>query len=154
MTTLPNGQIIPAQVPAHTEQHVQNMTGSAVDAASQKNLASVAAQAAQVKHLGAGQKGGSNVVPFNLPEANSIKGISHAGIHEAAGNLHAQLKANAAGDSLANANPIQLGGMQKFSDGVYRMKMSKTKRNGRSHKRSNRRKRRRTTRRRRRNHHK
>ena len=150
MTTLPNGQIIPPAVPAHVETHVQKMEGSAVDAASQKNLASVAAQAAQAKHLGAGQKGGrmkggSNVVPFNLPEGNTIKGVSHANVHEAAGNLHAQILADKSGDSLINANPIQLGG---------RRKMSKTKRNGRSHKRANRRKRRRTTRRHRRNHNK
>lgn len=136
MTTLPNGQIIPAPVALHTPT-TQNIEGSAIEAAATRTTASNAAQVAAFKSLGAGQKGGKRYrggaahlnasIPF-LPSAGSIPGISHEQNHlDGVNNLN-QLRASATGDKLSGAAPYQAGG-----------KRTRRKANGRGHKRTHRR---------------
>jgi len=118
----------------------QNITGSAIDAASSKTLADQATAASASKTLGVGQKGArrrrrrGGAVNLNaqvplLPEAGTIKGVSHETNHLNAVNTLNQLKADAVYDSQINAPPIQLGGRK-----------TKRKSNGRRKHRTNRRK--------------
>lgn len=127
MTTLPSGQIILPPVPLHRPA-AQNIEGSAIEAASQKTIASNAAQAAAFKSLGAGQKGGAPSlnasIPF-LPSANSIPGVSHENVHLNNVNNLNQIRASATGDKLSNAAPYKVGG-----------KRTRRKANGRGNKRT------------------
>jgi len=132
MTTLPSGQIILPPVPLHTPK-AQNIEGSAIEAASQRTMASNAAQAAAFKSLGGGQKGGrmrggaptlNASIPF-LPSANSIPGVSHEDVHLNNVNNLNQIRASATGDKLSNAAPYKVGG-----------KRTRRKANGRGNKRT------------------
>jgi hypothetical protein len=133
MTTLPSGQIILPPVPLH-KPSAQNIEGSAIEAASQKTIASNAAQAAAFKSLGAGQKGGRRMrggapnlnasIPF-LPSANSIPGVSHEDVHLNNVNNLNQIRASATGDKLSQAAPYKVGG-----------KRTRRKANGRGNKRT------------------
>lgn len=131
-----NGRIIPDPVgPAHSpEQHI---TGSPLQAAVATTMADRAASIEAAHSLGAGQKagrrhrGGANEASVpKLPEAGTM-GTSFEkafmGIHD----LKAQLHADAAGDKLAHAPPVQVHGSGR---------KSRRKVNGIRHKRTHRRK--------------
>ena len=144
MTTLPSGQIIPVQ-PAMRLPPVQHLEGSALEAASQKTLASNAALAATAKSMGAGQKGGRRVrkggaqhlnatIP-SLPEAGTIHGTSHAQNHLTNVNNLNQIIADKSGDSLINAQPYD----PTPTKGGRRTKRHRKAKNGRSNKRTHRR---------------
>jgi len=148
MTTLPSGQIIPAQ-PALRLPPVQHLQGSALEAASTKTLASNAALAETAAKLGAGQKGSGRknkkfkkggaqnlhaTIP-TLPEAGTIPGVSHAGNHlRNVDNLN-QLVADRTGDALMNAQPYD----PTPTKGGRRTKRHRKAKNGRSNKRTHRR---------------
>ena len=156
MTTLPNGQIIPVQ-PAMRLPTVQHLEGSALEAASQKTLASNAALAATAKSMGAGQKGSSrrrrkggaqnlNATIPSLPEAGTIHGTSHAQNHLTNVNNLNQIIADKSGDSLINAQPYD----PTPTKGGRRTKRHRKAKNGRSNKRTHRGRNRKSTTRRRR----
>jgi hypothetical protein len=147
MTTLANGQIIPARPPLHTPP-LQHLEGSALDVASSKTIATQQLQAAASKSLGAGQKGSSrtkrhrkrggatnmNAQIPDLPEGGTIKGVSHTQNHlDGVNNLN-QIRADKVGDALINAQPIQLGGLlMKKAPGVYVLHNTKRKRKTKKH---------------------
>lgn len=125
--TLPNGQIV-HQPPGLYSPPVQDLEGSALEAASKTTIDSNAKLAEAARSLGAGQKGarrrktkrrvrkgGANLnakIP-DLPEAGTIRGVSHAQNHlDAVNNLN-QLKYDSVGDADIHAQPIQLGGKGK-----------------------------------------
>ena len=126
--TLANGQIIPGPVTAQIPL-AQKVQGSLIDAASSKTVSSMQASAAASKALGAGQKGSGRTkrrrrkggaAPINmnvprsiLPSGNSVPGVDATAIHKNATDLHNQLIADSAGDKLANAQAMQLGGRKK-----------------------------------------
>lgn len=123
MTTLPNGQIIPAAPPLF-KPPVQDLQGSALEAASTKTIASQAQLVSATRSLGAGQKGASrkmrkrggaslNATIPSIPEAGTIRGVSHEMNHLNAVNNLNQIRADASGDSLINAQPIKLGGTKR-----------------------------------------
>jgi hypothetical protein len=129
--------------PLHTG-FTQQITGTPIDAAAAKTLAANARQVATAKSMGAGQKGASrrhkkrrmrggvnlNASIPSVPEAGSIPGVSHAQNHlDAVNNLN-QIRADKVYDGLHNATPRSMGGKRS----------RKVKKNGRSHKRTNRRK--------------
>ena len=145
MTTLPSGQIIPVQ-PAMRLPPVQHLEGSALEAASQKTLASNAALAATAKSMGAGQKGSGrrrrkggaqhlNATIPSLPEAGTIHGTSHAQNHLTNVNNLNQIIADKSGDSLINAQPYD----PTPTKGGRRTKRHRKAKNGRSNKRTHRR---------------
>ena len=143
--TLPNGQII-HQPPALHTPPVQDIEGSALEAASKTTVESNAKLAEAVKSMGAGQKGASrrrktrkvkrgganlNAHIPDLPEAGTIRGVSHAQNHlDAVNNLN-QIKYDAVGDKDIHAQPIQLGGKGK-------KRSRKAKKHGRSRNRTHR----------------
>jgi hypothetical protein len=111
MTTLPNGQILPPAPGLYTPP-TQRIEGSALEAAATKTIAANAAQAKAFHDLGGGQKGGRrmrgggpNATIPSLPEAGTIPGVSHAGVHLAGVDNLNQIRASAVGDSLSNAAP-------------------------------------------------
>ncbi len=136
-----NGQLIATSVPISTRGFTQQLSGSPLDAAANKTIASQQAQAEQVKALGAGQKGsgkkrrrrgGGASIP-QMPEAGTIPGVSFANNHVSGINTLNQLRASGAYDKLANAPPVvKVGGRTK-------KRSRKSKRNGRSSKRTSRR---------------
>jgi len=137
MPTLASGQIIP-EAPALHLPGVQNIQGSALEAAAAKTQAAHAQLAATAKAMGAGQKGGAalnlNASIPKIPEAGTIKGVSHADVHmKNIDNLN-QLRANAIGDKLGNAQAFD----PTPTKGGRRTKRSR-KVNGRSNKRTHRR---------------
>jgi hypothetical protein len=145
MTTLPSGQIIPVQ-PAMRLPTVQHLEGSALEAASQKTLASNAALAATAKSMGAGQKGSGrrrrkggaqnlNATIPSLPEAGTIHGTSHAQNHLTNVNNLNQIIADKSGDGLINAQPYD----PTPTKGGRRTKRHRKAKNGRSNKRTHRR---------------
>jgi hypothetical protein len=154
MTTLPSGQILPQAPPLHTPA-VQRLQGSPLEAASARTLESNARLAETAKSMGAGQKGSSrrrkggavnmNAQIPSLPEAGTISGVSHAQNHlRNIDNLN-QLRADASGDKLMNAQPYD-----PHVKGGRRTKRHRKAKNGRSHKRTHRRGNRKSTTRRRR----
>lgn len=145
MTTLPNGQII-HQPPGLYTPPVQDLEGSALEAASKTTLESNAKLAEAAKSLGAGQKGSSrrrrtrkakrgganlNAKIPDLPEAGTIRGVSHSQNHLNAVNNLNQIKYDAIGDKDIHAQPIQLGGKGK-------KRSRKAKKHGRSRNRTHR----------------
>ena len=143
VTTTNAGQILP-DAPAMHIPGVQEIGGSALQAASEKTLASNAALAATAKHMGAGQKGagkrkqrgGQNLnahLPI-IPEGGSIKGVSSANNHLANVDNLNQIRAGAMYDKLHSETPYdppKIGGR--------RTKRKRKAKNGRSNKRTNRR---------------
>lgn len=127
-TTDSTGRLVASAGPKMYIPPTQNISGSAIDAASSKTLADQATAAQASKTLGVGQKGASRrrgrrtrrrrggaapnlnaQVPI-LPEAGTIKGVSHETNHLNAVNTLNQLKADAVYDSAINAPPVKLGG--------------------------------------------
>lgn len=145
MTTLPNGQII-HQPPALHTPPIQDLEGSALEAASRTTIESNTKLAEAARSLGAGQKGASrkrktrkakrgganlNAKIPDLPEAGTIRGVSHAQNHlDGVNNLN-QLRYDAIGDKDIHAQPIQLGGKGK-------KRSRKAKKHGRSRNRTHR----------------
>jgi hypothetical protein len=155
MATLPNGQIYPGQ-PALHPGFSQNVEGGILKAATTSTLASQAANVAAVKGLGAGQKGGrrtrkrrrfrgggANVVPLEIPTANSIPGVDPVRNQIAGIDALNQLRTGAMYDKLANAAPYKVGGfrMRKEAEelGGRRKHRRKTKKHGRRSSRNHRR---------------
>jgi len=153
MTTLPSGQIIP-QAPALHTPPVQDLEGSALEAASAKTLSSNAKLAETAKAMGAGQKGSGrhrknrrggaenlNAHPPNLPEAGTIRGVSAMNNHLANVNNLNQIRADASGDKFLHAQPYD----PSPTKGGRRTKRHRKAKNGRSHKRTYRRRNRKST---------
>jgi len=126
--TAANGQIIATGGPPLANGYVQKIEGSPLDAAAAKTLATQASQVAASKSLGVGQKGSSrrrrhrggavnlNASIPSIPEAGTIKGVSHETNHLNAVNNLNQLRADKIYDGLINAQPIKLtGGTKKRS---------------------------------------
>ena len=143
MVTTTNGQVL-LPAPAMHIPGVQDIEGSALEAASAKTLASNAALAETAKHMGAGQKGGKrrkmrggaqnlNAHLPILPEAGTVKGVSAANNHLANVDNINQIRAGAMYDKLGSAQPYDpmVGGR--------RTKRKRKAKNGRSNKRTNRR---------------
>jgi hypothetical protein len=150
MTTLPSGQILP-QAPALHIPSVQHLEGSPLEAASARTLESNARLAETAKSMGAGQKGSArrrrkggavnmNAQIPSLPEAGTISGVSHAQNHlRNVDNLN-QLRADASGDKLMNAQPYD-----PHVKGGRRTKRHRKAKNGRRSNRTHRRGHRRST---------
>lgn len=148
MTTLPSGQIMPAE-PGFKGPNIQRVEGSPLEAASKITLDSNAKLAETAKAMGAGQKGAArrrrktkkrrggaapnlNAQVPSLPEAGTISGVSHADVHVAAINNLNQIRYDKSGDALANAQPYD-----PHKVGGKRTKHGR--RNNRTHRRRNRR---------------
>jgi hypothetical protein len=126
MTTLPNGQYIPLPPPLHIPPHA-NITGSPIDAASAATIAAQNSQAATARALGVGQKGSSrkrlrggvtltqnlNVVPPNIPTANTYPGISPIDNHIKAVDTLNQIRASGMFDTTSKMAPIQVAGTKR-----------------------------------------
>ena len=145
VTTTSSGQVL-LDAPAMYIPGVQNIQGSALEAASTKTLASNAALAETAKHMGAGQKGAGRKkrkggaqnlnahLPI-LPEAGTIGGVSSANNHLANVNNLNQIKAGAMYDGLHGASPYD----PTPTKGGRRTKRKRKAKNGRSNKRTHRR---------------
>ena len=147
MTTLASGQIIP-QAPALHTPPVQDLEGSALEAASKTTLASNAKLAETAKAMGAGQKGSGrrrklkggadnlNAHIPSIPTAGTIRGVSHDQVHLTNVNNLNQLRADASGDKLMNAQPYDptTGGRRT----KRHRKAKNGRRNNRTHRRGNR----------------
>ncbi len=146
------GRMIATAGPALHLPPTQSITGSMIDAASAKTLAAQQTQASAARALGVGQRAGSRrarkmrtrkskrrggavnlnaQVPY-IPEAGSIRGVSHETNHITAVNNLNQIRADAVYDSQINAAPLQVAG---------RARKTRRKANGRSNNRTHRRKR-------------
>lgn len=135
------GRLVVTQGPPLHVPPTQHVTGSFIDAASSKTLASQAQQAAAYKSLGAGVRGGKRKarrggavnlnaqVPY-LPEAGTIRGVSHETNHLNAVNNLNQIRADASYDSQIHAPAYQVAGKRR---------KTARKSNGRRHKRTHRR---------------
>ena len=144
MATLATGQIMPSAPALHTPP-IQDLEGSALEAASKNTLASNAKLAETAKALGAGQKGSSrrkmrggadslNAHIPSIPEAGTIRGVSHAQNHLANVNNLNQLRASAMYDKLGNSQPYTVGGRRT----KRHRKAKNGRRNNRTHRRGNR----------------
>lgn len=139
-----DGALIASSLPPQKTAAVQNVTGGIIEAATQKSVASRAAQIQEYKTLGAGQKGGrrrkyrggasANVPPSVLPSAGSIPGVSPDNVTKNSIDVFNKIKAGGVYDKLSSAQPKLVGGRSK--------KRRSTKKNGRKHKRTHRRRRR------------
>jgi hypothetical protein len=146
-----NGQII-QQAPALYAPPVQDLQGSALEAASTKTIASNAALAATAKAMGAGQKGSSRkrsrnhrvkkggastlqANAVNIPEAGTIRGVSAMKNHLMNVDNLNQIRADAAYDKLGNSQPYD----PTPAKGGRRTKRKHTQRHGRRDNRTNRR---------------
>jgi hypothetical protein len=141
-----NGQVL-MQAPALYKPPVQDLQGSALEAASTKTIASNAALAATSKAMGAGQKGSSrrrkyrggaenmNAHAVNLPEAGTIKGVSAMQNHLTNVNNLNQIRASAIYDKLGNAQPYD----PTPAKGGKRTKRKHTQKHGRRNNRTHRR---------------
>lgn len=146
MTTLASGQIIPGELKFQPPP-VQNIEGSALEAASKTTLDANAKLAATAKAMGAGQKGAGrrkirrggadnlNARPPMLPEAGSIKGVSAMGVHLQNINNQRQISTDAVGDKLMNAQPYD----PTPTKGGRRTKRNRKAKNGRRNNRTHRR---------------
>ena len=147
MTTLASGQIIPGELKFQPPP-VQNIQGSALEAASKTTLDANAKLAATAKAMGAGQKGAGrrkirrggaadnlNVHAPMLPEAGSIKGVSAIGVHMQNINNQRQISTDAVGDKLMNAQPYD----PTPTKGGRRTKRNRKAKNGRRNNRTHRR---------------
>jgi len=150
-TTDQSGRIIATAGPKIYTPPTQSIKGSAIDAASSKTLADQTTSAAASRTLGVGQKGARrtrkrrrggaanlNAQIPSLPEAGTIKGVSHETNHLNAVNTLNQLKADSVYDSQINAPAMQVAG---------RKRKTRRKSNGGRHHRTHRRKHRKHTRR-------
>jgi len=116
-----NGQIF-MQAPALYKPPVQDLQGSALEAASTKTIASNAALAATAKAMGAGQKGSGrkrtrkhrklrggaenmNAQAVNIPEAGTFRGVSAMQNHLTNVNNLNQIRADASYDKLLDSQP-------------------------------------------------
>ena len=154
-TTDSTGRLIATAGPPLHIPPTQNITGSLIDAASAKTMAAQETLANAVKSLGAGQKGAGRrkkrrggAVTLNaqvpmLPEAGTIKGISHETNHINAVDTLNQIRADGVYEQHINAQPIQVAG---------RLRKTRRKTNGSRHHRTHRRKHRKSVTRRRRKH--
>ena len=123
----------------------QEIEGGPLEAASAKTITGNARLAETARNMGAGQKGSGrrkmrggatpnlNAHPPNLPEANTIKGVSAANNHLTNVNNLNQLKTGAMYDKQMNAAPYDPQG------GGRRTKKHRKARNGSSHNRRHRR---------------
>jgi hypothetical protein len=147
MTTLASGQIIPAAPALHTPP-VQDLQGSPLEAASKTTLDSNAKLAETAKAMGAGQKGsgrrkmrgGENLnahIP-SVPEAGTIRGVSHAQNHLTNVNNLNQIRASASGDKLMNAQPYDPTPTKGGRRTKRHRKAKNGRRNNRTHRRGNR----------------
>jgi hypothetical protein len=146
MTTLPNGQYIPAAPALHLPPR-SDMTGSPIDAASAKTIEHQATQAATAHALGVGQKGSGrrkhrggqnlNVQPPNIPEAGTIKGVSAIGNHMQAVDTLNQIRAHAMFDGTSKMAPMQMGGTKRKrrTNGRRRHRTHRRRNNKHSHRR-------------------
>lgn len=150
MTTLASGQIIP-QAPALHKPAIQDLEGSALEAASRNTIDSNAKLAETAKAMGAGQKGSGrrrmrggadnlNAHIPSIPEAGTIRGVSHAQNHLTNVNNLNQLRADASGDKLMNAQPYD-----PTTTGGRRTKRHRKAKNGRRNNRTHRRRNRKST---------
>lgn len=160
MATLPNGQIYPGQ-PALHPGFVQNVDGGILKAAATSTLAQQAANVEAVKNLGAGQKGGrrktrrrvrgggQNVVPLEIPSANSIPGVDPVKNQIAGVDALNHIRTGAMYDNLINSPAYKVGGFrlrrgpEELAGG--RKRSRKTKKHGRRHSRHHRRSRRKSS---------
>jgi hypothetical protein len=145
MPTLPSGQIIPQELNFQPPQ-VQNISGSALEAASKSTIESNAKLVETAKAMGAGQRGarrkkvkrgGSNLnvhAPI-IPEAGTIKGVSALGVHMQNINNQRQISTDAVGDKLMNAQPYD----PTPTNGGRRTKRNRKAKNGRRNNRTYRR---------------
>jgi hypothetical protein len=142
-TTDPSGRMVASSGPALHIPPTQHLTGSLIEAASTKTLASQAQNAAASQSLGAGIKGAGRrkrggaqnlnaTIPY-IPEAGTISGVSHTANHLNAVNNLNQLRADAIYDQHINAQPYQVAGRK--------IRKTKRKANGSRHNRTHRRKR-------------
>jgi hypothetical protein len=157
-TTDGSGRLVATAGPALHIPPTQNITGSLIDAAASKTMAAQQTLSNAVKSLGAGQKGAGKrrrrtrrrggAVNLNaqvpmLPEAGTIKGVSHETNHITAVDTLNQIRADGIYDQHINAQPYQVAG---------RLRKTKRKSNGGRHHRTNRRKHRKSVTHRRRKH--
>jgi hypothetical protein len=148
MTTLASGQIIPAAPALHTPP-IQDLQGSPLEAASNVTIESNAKLAETAKAMGAGQKGsgrrrkmrgGDNLnahIP-SVPEAGTIRGVSHAQNHLTNVNNLNQIRADASGDKLMNAQPYDPTPTKGGRRTKRHRKAKNGRRNNRTHRRGNR----------------
>lgn len=116
--------------PAMYVPPVQNIKGSALEAASETTIGANRQLADMAKALGAGQKGASrrkrhtkkrrakrggslNATPLNLPTANSMPGVNADNTHVKLVDLKNQFAVNALGDKDVNAPPAIVGGKRR-----------------------------------------
>jgi hypothetical protein len=122
---------------------VQDIQGSALEAASSKTIAANARLAEAARVMGAGQKGGRRLkggaenlnahIP-SIPEAGTIRGVSHDAVHLKNADKVNQLIADRTGDALKDSQPFD----PTPTRGGRRTKRHR-KVNGRSNKRTHRR---------------
>jgi hypothetical protein len=137
-----DGKIMATSAPAVSKGFTQNISGSPIDAAASKTIASQAQQAQATKALGAGQKGssrrrrrhkgGSQSIP-KIPEGGTIPGVSFAGNHVKAIDTLNQLRADKVYDGLINAPAVKVGSSRK------KRRTKSKKRHGGRHNRTHRR---------------
>jgi len=118
------GRLVATAGPKMYIPPTQNITGSAIDAASSKTLSDQETAATASRTLGVGQKGAGRrrrrggAVNLNaqvpiLPEAGTIRGVSHETNHLNAVNTLNQLKADSIYDSQINAPAFQVAGRKR-----------------------------------------
>jgi hypothetical protein len=94
---------------------VQDIEGSALEAASSKTISANTRLAETARAMGAGQKGGRRMkggaenlnahIP-TIPEAGTIRGVSHAAVHLKNTDNINQILADKTGDALKDAQPF------------------------------------------------
>jgi hypothetical protein len=148
MTTLASGQIIPAAPALHTPP-IQDLEGSPLEAASKTTIDSNAKLAETAKAMGAGQKGSGrrkmrggadnlNAHIPSVPEAGTIRGVSHANVHVAGVDLLNKVRADASGDKLMNVQPYDPTPTKGGRRTKRHRKAKNGRRNNRTHRRGNR----------------
>ena len=137
----PSGRITITGMPALASGFTQNIEGGQLNAAVSKTQNGIATQASHVLASGAGIRGGRRMrggqitasVP-TIPEANSIPGISHAGVQQSLVQNVNQLKADRVYDGLASATPYKINGGFRFREEDMnggKKRRRKTKKHGR-----------------------
>jgi len=137
----PSGRITITGMPALSSGFTQNIEGGQLNAAVSKTQTGIATQASHVLASGAGIRGGRRMrggqitasVPI-VPEANSIPGVSHAGVQQSLIQNVNQLKADRVYDGLASATPYKINGGFRFREEELnggKKRRRKTKKHGR-----------------------
>jgi hypothetical protein len=129
------GRLVATSGPPLHIPPLQSITGSVLDAASAKTMSAQQTQAEAARFLGVGQRGAGKrkfwhggaanlnaQIPY-LPQAGTIKGVSHEMNHLNGVNTLNQIRADKVYDQHINATPIQLAGR--------RLRKTKRKANGR-----------------------